>query len=533
MNPTPMPASPPEARCPRCQAPLPPETEHCPRCLLALAMTTGAAAARSRPGPPAPRPEDLQPLFADYELQTLLGRGGMGFVYRARHRRLDRLVALKLLRGDLAIDPTFAERFEREARALAMLDHPGIVGVHDFGRAGDWFFLAMEYVDGANLRDLLRGGQLTTRDVLTFVPQLCDALQYAHDRRVVHRDIKPENILVDQDGKVHVADFGLAKLLGDGPGIGLTQSDQAVGTPHYMAPEQVVASGSVDHRADLYSLGVVLYEMLTGTLPIGRFAPPSSSAPAARGFDPVVMKSLENDPARRYQTANDVKAHVEDAGGRRASAPAVRRHRTLREHPHIGRYELWVVACCAAFAGLGPFGFAVAAYMVWFAMSRLDLPPNPRLPRVPGTLPWLHLLGGIAVSIAAFLVWATVVPSTFHTRLLVSEWGTQAVAVTATGSVAGMPLLVSPALTLFAAVLGALRGFGFVPPGGLIVAAILAGALPALLTIVIAARSDSADAGPGSLVTAMVCVMFLMQELRVSAASADGTRHRRGGAAAA
>ncbi|MCA8964438.1 MAG: serine/threonine protein kinase [Planctomycetes bacterium] len=533
MNTPSMPATPPETCCPRCQATVPPATGHCPRCLLALAMTTGAAATSARPGPPAPTPEELQPLFADYELQTLLGRGGMGFVYRARHRRLDRIVALKLLRGDLAADPAFAERFEREARALAMLDHPGIVGVHDFGRAGDWFFLAMEYVDGANLRDLLRGGQLTTRDVLTFVPQLCDALQYAHDRRVVHRDIKPENILVDQDGKVHVADFGLAKLLGDGPGIGLTQSDQAVGTPHYMAPEQVVASGSVDHRADLYSLGVVLYEMLTGTLPIGRFAPPSSSAPAARGFDPVVMKSLENDPARRHQTANDVKSHLQEAGGRRAAAPVAPRRRTLREHPHIGRYELWVVASCAAFAGLGPFGFAVAVYMVWFAMSRLDLPPNPQRPRAPGALPWLHVLGGLAASIAAFFVWASVSPSALHANLLRSESGYQTLVVTATGSVAGIPLLISPLLTLFAAVLGTLRGFGFVPPGGLLVAATVAGALPALMTIVVGARSDHADVGPGSLVTAMVCVMFLLQELRVSAATGGTRRHRRSSAAGA
>jgi serine/threonine protein kinase len=162
----------------------------------------------SAPGLAAPDIAELQPLFPGHELQTLLGRGGMGFVYRARHRKLDRIVALKLLRPDLSSDPAFAERFEREARALAMLDHPGIVGIHDFGQAGDYFYLVMDFVDGANLREVLAQGCLTTRDILAFVPQLCDALQYLHDHRVVHRDIKPENILVDQDGRVHIADFG-------------------------------------------------------------------------------------------------------------------------------------------------------------------------------------------------------------------------------------------------------------------------------------------------------------------------------------
>ncbi len=332
-----MTATPAPSRCTRCQAELPAGKEHghCPRCLLELAMPTGrgadpASRSTAARGAPAPAIETLQPLLPDYELQTLLGRGGMGAVYRARHKKLDRLVAIKVLLPDLVGDPTFAERFEREARTLAMLQHPGIVGIHDFGRAGEFFFLVMEFVDGATLRELLAQGRLTARDVLAFVPQLCDALQYAHDRRIVHRDIKPENILIDQDGRVHIADFGLAKLLGqeDG-GFGLTATHQALGTPHYMAPEQVHA-GAVDHRADLYSLGVVVYEMLTGSLPIGRFAPPSAKAAEARAFDPVVLRSLENDPARRYQQARDVKGEVESAaqpaapGRREATRPEQR-----------------------------------------------------------------------------------------------------------------------------------------------------------------------------------------------------------------
>ena len=319
MNPTAdaMPDAP--ATCPRCRTALPPgvAASACPRCLLGLA----APQAPARPGPKVPELAELQPLFPDYELQALLGRGGMGAVYRARQTRLDRLVAIKVLLPELVANPAFAERFEREAKALAKLAHPGIVAVYDFGVAGPYYYLVMEHVDGANLRDVLAQGGLTTRDVLELVPQLCDALQYAHDHRIVHRDIKPENVLVDFDGRVRVADFGLAKLLrDDDAALGLTQTEQVMGTPHYMAPEQMRASRSVDHRADLYSLGVVLYEMLTGQLPIGRFQPPSARDEAARGFDPVVMKSLENDPDRRYQAAADVKRDL----GRAAVAPGAR-----------------------------------------------------------------------------------------------------------------------------------------------------------------------------------------------------------------
>ncbi len=214
--------------------------------------------------------EDLAPHLPQYELLEPIGRGGMGAVYLARHRKLDRRVAIKVLLAAADGDPTFAERFAREAQALARLDHPGIVGVHDFGDAGDFCYLVMDYVEGANLRAVMQQGQLGRTDVLQISSQLCDALQYAHEHGVVHRDIKPENILIDQYGIVRLADFGLAKVATAGPQPSLTRTGGAVGTPHYMAPE-LLAGRAADHRADLYALGVVLYEMLTGTLPIGRF----------------------------------------------------------------------------------------------------------------------------------------------------------------------------------------------------------------------------------------------------------------------
>jgi serine/threonine protein kinase len=206
----------------------------------------------------------------------------------------------------------------REARALAKLNHPSIVTVYEFGEVDGLYYFVMEYVDGANLRQTLAAGGLTPPEALAIVPQICDALQFAHDAGVVHRDIKPENILIDKQGRVKVADFGLAKLLGvdredssaEKP-FTLTGTHQVMGTPHYMAPEQMQGSSAVDHRADIYSLGVVFYEMLTGELPIGRFEPPSKKVQIDVRLDEVVLRSLESEPDRRYQHASEVKTEVE------------------------------------------------------------------------------------------------------------------------------------------------------------------------------------------------------------------------------
>jgi tRNA A-37 threonylcarbamoyl transferase component Bud32 len=254
----------------------------------------------------------LATLFPQLEIVELIGQGGMGAVYKARQPALDRLVAVKVLPPEAGRDPAFAERFTREARALARLGHPNIVAVYDFGQAGEWYYFVMEYVDGANLRQVLRDGKLTPEQALRIVPQICDGLQYAHDEGVVHRDIKPENILLDRKGRAKIADFGLAKLLGRDTGdFTLTGSRQVMGTLYYMAPEQVERPLEVDHRADIYSLGVVFYEMLTGQLPVGRFPMPSEKAGTDAFLDGVVLRALELEPERRYQHASDVKTDVE------------------------------------------------------------------------------------------------------------------------------------------------------------------------------------------------------------------------------
>jgi len=233
----------------------------------------------AKPARPAPPIEEIAPHFPQLEILECLGRGGMGAVYKARQPKLDRFVALKILtRGHDAkiTDTEFAARFQQEARALARISHPDIVAVYDFGEAGGYHYLLMEYVDGLTLRQLLQTHKLSPEQALSIVPMICEALQFAHERGIVHRDIKPENILLDKQGRVKIADFGIAKIVGPAAaGPGLTGAKDVIGTPHYMAPEQVEKPQTVDHRADIYSLGVVFYEMLTGELPLGKFQPPS------------------------------------------------------------------------------------------------------------------------------------------------------------------------------------------------------------------------------------------------------------------
>src|SRR6185503_19269024 len=185
----------------------------CPACLLKqVALETGTDSFPNEPWVP-PTIGDLEAAFPQLEIIDLIGRGGMGAVYKARQKSLGRLVALKILAPQHAANPGFPERFSREAQALAELNHPNIVTVHDFGRAGEFYFLLMEYVDGVNLRQAMMAGRFTPHQALAIVPPICEALQFAHDRGIVHRDIKPENLLLDKDGRIKIADFGIAKML--------------------------------------------------------------------------------------------------------------------------------------------------------------------------------------------------------------------------------------------------------------------------------------------------------------------------------
>ena len=318
--------------CPKCGAEVPDSAPNqpCPACLMKMGLDSSMDSADS-PAFAATTPQagGFVPLqaaaiaehFPHLEIMELLGQGGMGAVYKARQTKLDRLVALKIIRPESAEDPAFAERFNREARTLARLNHPGIVGVHDFGEieinagslpsGGTLFFFIMEYVDGLNLRQLMESQELVSDQTLTIIPQICEGLQFAHDEGVVHRDIKPENILIDSRGNVKIADFGLAKLAEQSAdNFTLTGTHQVMGTPRYMAPEQMGGSRGVDHRADIYSLGVVFYELLTGEVPMGQFEPPSKKTAVDARLDDVVLRALASEPERRFQSAGELKSRV-------------------------------------------------------------------------------------------------------------------------------------------------------------------------------------------------------------------------------
>ncbi len=289
------------------------QTELCPACLISAGLNTGTEPGSAKTGFTPPTMAEVAQLFPSLEILAFIGKGGMGAVYKARQSALDRLVALKVLPPEIAKAPGFTERFNREARALAKLAHPNIVAVHEFGKAGDLHYLIMEYVGGANLREVERAGRLTPEQALVIVPQICEALQFAHNQGIVHRDIKPENILLAADGRVKITDFGIAKIIGVTPETGgLTGEKDVIGTPHYMAPEQIERPGSVDHRADIFSLGVVFYEMLTGELPLGKFMAPSRKVLVDVRLDEVVMHALEKEPERRYQHASQVKTEVQN-----------------------------------------------------------------------------------------------------------------------------------------------------------------------------------------------------------------------------
>lgn len=341
------------------------------------AATSGAPAFR------APTVAELAPAFPNLEILEPLGQGGMGAVYKARQTALNRVVALKILPPGRGSELGFAERFTREAQSLAKLNHPNIVSVFDSGQvstpAGVLYYFVMEYVDGPNLRSLIRGGHVKSSQAVDLIRQVCDALAYAHEEGVVHRDIKPENVLLDARLRIKVADFGLAKLLSREPGAStLTRADAVMGTLQYMAPEQIEKPLEVGPPADLYATGVMLYEMLTGELPMGRFEAPSVRGADAR-LDAIVFRALEKSPSRRYASAGDMRAALEVLSTRTTvvttAAPAA---------PGWGRTLAW----------LGPLVGVVGAAGLLFMMKGRTPEAPPAAPPVTPAPPGKPQAGG-------------------------------------------------------------------------------------------------------------------------------------------
>ena len=260
-----------------------------------------------------PRPVDAIP---GYRLEKLVGKGGMGEVYKGIQVSLERTVAVKLLAAELAHDQTFVARFEKEAAALASLSHPNIVSIVDKGKHGDTYFLVMEFVDGQSLRELMRSPLMDAQSAMKIGLDICRGIEYAHSRGVIHRDLKPENILFDEQagGIPKVSDFGLAAF--DRPDaqskFNVTETNVSMGTLSYMAPEQRVDAKSADHRADIYSLGVILYELAVGEVPVGNYDPPSHRKPDLdKRLDAIVARCLKPDQADRYKSVADLIADLE------------------------------------------------------------------------------------------------------------------------------------------------------------------------------------------------------------------------------
>jgi serine/threonine protein kinase/LysM repeat protein len=433
-------------KCPQCGTPLPAGALAglCPACLLKAGAAADTITDAKQPQFNPPSVAELAPLFPQLEILELIGKGGMGAVYKARQKQLDRVVALKILPPGIGDDPTFAERFAREAKALAKLNHPGIVTLYEFGRAdlpvshggeaaqqhrpttGQFYFL-MEFVDGVNLRQLLAGGRISAREALAIVPQICDALQFAHDQGIVHRDIKPENILLDRRGRVKVADFGLAKIIGhdgradlpvsreDGaaqqhrPTNDLTDAGRVMGTPQYMSPEQVHAPGEVDHRADIYALGVVFYQMLTGELPGKRLLPPSSKVQIDVRLDEIVLRALEKKPELRYQQVSEVKTLVEtivatpdpsrrrgdesQTEGERRKAESEKPSGNLAANPAALQREKLII------------GFATVFFIVMFVMLLVIALAYPRQATAPILVMALCVLGLVVCGLRLAGLW--------------------------------------------------------------------------------------------------------------------------------
>lgn len=261
-----------------------------------------------------PSIEELSEQLPQYKIEALLGRGGMGAVYKGRQITLDRPVAIKILPLEMGErDATYAQRFKNEARAMAKLNHPGIVAVYDFGEtsAGLLYFV-MELIEGTDVAKMIvQQGRLRSEHAMAITAHVCDALGYAHNRGILHRDIKPANIMVGYDGVVKVADFGLAKVTDEGES-GMTRSCVIMGTLHYMAPEALILGIEVDNRADIYAVGVMLYQMLTGKLPQGMFEMPSLQV---KGLDPrydkIVVNSLREDRELRYSSASALRLELD------------------------------------------------------------------------------------------------------------------------------------------------------------------------------------------------------------------------------
>ena len=266
----------------------------------------------------APEIDQLAPLFPAYHIECLIATGGMGAVYRAVQKSLDRTVAIKILPREFSQDPVFCASFEAEAKSMARLNHPNLIGVYDFGEVNGMLFIIMEFVPGQSLFHLAHGHAVEPNEVIRLITGICQGLAHAHENGIIHRDIKPSNVLLDQNNEPKIGDFGLAHPVGTGHQEGA----QIYGTPGYTAPEVVNAPQTVNHRADIFSIGVLLHELLTGKLPADDPRPASQIAHCDPRFDAIIQRATAEAPEMRYPNAHQIIADISQIQRQVAIAPA-------------------------------------------------------------------------------------------------------------------------------------------------------------------------------------------------------------------
>jgi len=386
-------------------------TKACPRCgceqdenLLIGGLCPSCVAKNVKSGlldllDEAPAEKEAVALIIDgYEVQELIGGGGMGEVYRARRLSDEKIVAIKVVAGRLTRDPEVTARFENEVSAMSQLDHANVVRVLDQGESLDGrHYLVSEFVDGCDLRRLMKAQRLEPARAFEIFDKVCAGIAHAHERGIVHRDIKPANILVGSDGTVKVADFGLAKTLVDSSHwYGFTQTRDTFGTPYYIAPEVTRQADKADTRSDVYALGVLLYELLAGAVPMGQFTPLSQRIDIDKRIDSVIGEALADDPERRTESAHALATSVKKIALANES-----RHRRSR-----------VLLMLASALGVLVVGGALGA---WVMMKRAHAAARPvfaKPARATKDNPWENSLG------------MKFVPLPKH-KLLVSVWETR------------------------------------------------------------------------------------------------------------
>src|SRR6059036_71833 len=382
--------------CPHCGAQNDESFKFCKTCGTDLTATIPLDAAKT--GPPELSEVDLvrQELREEYEILEELGRGGMAIVFRAKETELDREVAIKVLPFSLAFDKEFVERFQREARTSAKLEHPNIIPIYRVGKSGRVIYFVMKFLRGKPLSSVLaaRGAGLPPAEIRRVLADVCRALAYAHKSGIVHRDIKPDNIMFDEHGHAVVTDFGIAKAASGGK---LTGTGMSIGTPHYMSPEQAKAQ-SLDGRSDIYSLGVVGYQCLTGSVPfdgedsfsIGykhimeEIPTPPLDNPEKRELFEIVRKMMAKTPGQRFQNADELVSVLESGRSVSFTTDATMAMPSMAGGPRIATAPTTPLPRATGTRTPVPSGAPV-----------LPVAEQPRRSVLAGLLVWLLIVGAV------------------------------------------------------------------------------------------------------------------------------------------